>query len=647
MHRPLPLFGKRALSVATAGALALSMCAIPSQDAFAEDALDVSGYISGTATPMCVADPEILGISAVDERWDFEGASLAFDDISGTSGGLRYLLMGSEYNENPNPYMWNTVYETDGVKTIQDSSRSGYSVVQARRALAPYGTADTDDAIWNMLPDVIIGVETDTGVTDYSSEARGVEQALGLEANSYNPIGVANNQSDTIPRLYRIAEAADEADAANPDKSLRYGSAVELAKNYERYVKGSQGYVLQQLAANGAEKKTVAYVAANDGNGTITLSTSADDSLSPYAEALGEVSVNFADSLSTDAQVSVSVQQLEQYASDIDLILLASDDNTSDAFVPTTGMESLFGKMYWTLDQDCGGILADNRGLDTARNYGLLLGCLYPEYVDQSDWIAYYYDTVYHVRDNMIPSAIDQAMDGVRNWDVQSGDASAYVQWGENSVSDYNQAEVAGLIDQGVSYIQSLGAAAPGSLALSEYLGGGSGSSFSDVSAGDWFYANVMQASELGYMNGNDGAFRPNDDISRAETAQVFWNMEGNPASSVGAPFSDVSAGDWFFDAVSWASAEGVVTGYGDTGTFAPNDPVTREQVAVMLWRQAGSPTVAQDLSGYADQASISSWARTAFEWAVAEGVFQGNDGALRPGDRITRAELATVVVRL
>lgn len=645
MEKSQPLsFGKRALAVATSAALGLSLCAIPTQSAYAQDAMSVDEWASGTATPMCLADPDILGISSVDERWDFEGASLAFDEISNTSGGLRYLLMGSEYNEVPNPYMYNTVYETDGVKTIQNSGRDGYSVMNARRALAPYNTADRDDAIWNLLPDVIVGVETDTGTTDYSSEARGVEQALGLEANSYNPIGVANNQQSDLSRLYAIAEAGNTM-AERTGKKLRYGDAVEVAKNYERYVKGAQGYVLARLAADGAQQKTFAVVTANDGNGTVTLSA---DYSSVYAENLQAVATNFADGLTEDTSISMTVEQLEGYADQIDLILLASDDNTGDAFVPTAGLENLFNKMYWTEDQDCGGILADNRGFDTGRNYGLILGALYPEYIDQSDWIAYYYDNVYHIKDNMVGEAIDRAMDGVRNWNVTEGGASAYVQWSAADVADYNASEVADMMDQGIEYIRSLGASAPESIQLTEYLAGASESPFSDVNVGDWFYDAVLEAADLGYVNGSDGAFRPNDDISRAETAQVLWNMEGNPAASAGAAFSDVASGDWFYGAVSWAASEGIVSGMGD-GSFAPNSPVTREQVATMLYRQAGSPTLpaGTTLSGFSDADEITGYALEAMAWAVAEGIFQGNNGELRPTDSITRAELATVAIRL
>lgn len=655
MEKALPIsFGKRTLAVATSAALALSLCAIPAQEAHAVEAKDVSGYVSGSATPMRVADPQILGISTVDERWSIEDG-VTYDELTNTSGGLRYLLMGTdEYNENPDPYIYNTVYETDGTKIIQDSTRSGYTSSQAMRALAPYGLYDSDDAIWNMLPDVIIGTMKDNNeTTDYSTEARGVEAALSLEAGSYNPIGVANNQQDTLGVLYRAAEAGNQA-ASTTGKELRYGDAVELVKNYEKYVKGSQGYVLKRLEQDGAQKKTVAYITANDGS-TVTLATGAGDPGWDHLGAVTEVANNFADTLSTDESVSISISELEGYADQIDLIILATDDNYGEGFVSTTGLEGVLDRTYWTLDQDCGGICADNRGVDYARNYGLLLGCLYPEYIDQSDWIAYYYDTVYHVKDNMLSTAIDKAMDGVRNWDVTSGDASAYVQWSADSVSDYSSSEVASLMDEGCAYIASKGSAVSSNLALSDYIADEyeSAVSFTDVSTSDWFYGTVMQAVELGYMHGDaddqgpTGTFRPNSTITRAETATVLWNMAGNPDPSGDPDYSDVFVSDWYADAVAWAQQEGVIAGYGGTDQFGPNDPVTREQVATMLWRQAGEPASAASLDGYSDGAETSSWAIDAMRWAVETGVLQGNAGELRPTADISRAELATVMVRL
>lgn len=661
MQNTMPHLGKRVFAGAMAGALALSVCAIPTQSAWAVDAKDVSTYVSGSATPMRVADPQILGISTVDERWSIEDG-VTYDELTNTSGGLRYLLMGTdEYNENPDPYIYNTVYETDGVKIIQNSTRSGYSASQAMRALSPYGQFDSDDAIWNMLPDVIIGTMMDNNeTTDYSTEARGVEQALGLEANSYNPIGVANNQQDTIGVLYRTAEAGNQA-AENTGKELRYGDAVELVKNYEKYVKGSQGYVLKRLAQDGAEKKSVVVITANDGNGTVTLATGAGDQGWDYMGAVTEVANNFADTLSTDESVSISVQELESYADQIDLIMLASDDNYGEGFVPTTGLENLFGKMYWTLDQDCGGICADNRGVDYARNFGLLLGALYPEYIDQSDWIAYYYDTVYHVKDNMISTAIDRAMDGVRNWDVTSGDASAYVQWSAATAADYNRDEVAGLMEEGIDYIRGIGASASENLQLSDYIADEAPSAtFPDVPAGEWFAEAVQFVAENGIMKGYDagadaGQFGVGDQLTRAQTAQIMYNYAAGNGENVSAAadrnttgLADLDAVAWYTQACNWAYANGVMTGDAGAGTFRPNDPISLQELVQVLANalatedevNAADPA---GLDAYPDGGEVYDWFVPAMAWGLEEGLY-GNDSQINPTGSIPRERVAQVI---
>ena len=111
---------------------------------------------------------------------------------------------------------------------------------------------------------------------------------------------------------------------------------------------------------------------------------------------------------------------------------------------------------------------------------------------------------------------------------------------------------------------------------------------FSDVKAGDWFYDAVLYAYENGLMSGTGAAaFSPNQTLTRAMVAQVLYSMEGAPAGGT-STFTDVAAGTWYASAVNWAAGNGVVSGYGD-GTFGPNDNVTREQVAMILYSFAKS----------------------------------------------------------
>lgn len=175
---------------------------------------------------------------------------------------------------------------------------------------------------------------------------------------------------------------------------------------------------------------------------------------------------------------------------------------------------------------------------------------------------------------------------------------------------------------------------------------------FADVDPDDWYHDAVDWAVEGGLMTGygHVDAFGVSDDLSRAQLAKVLWNAAGQPeADPAGAErFSDCSADDWFAEALSWAASEGIISGY-DDGTFGPADPVTREQLATMLWRQAGSPEVDQDLD-FVDADEVSSFAREAVEWAVSEGVLSGyEDGSneLGPIDFLERCQCALMLMRL
>lgn len=175
---------------------------------------------------------------------------------------------------------------------------------------------------------------------------------------------------------------------------------------------------------------------------------------------------------------------------------------------------------------------------------------------------------------------------------------------------------------------------------------------FHDVGEGDWFYDAVRYSDENGLMRGVSAtAFAPDLAFSRAMLVTVLYRLEGQPKVSAAAPFDDVAAGQWYSDAVSWAAANGVVKGYGD-GSFGPEDSVTREQFAAILYRYAGlkeyDTAPAADLSGFADASAVGDWARPALKWACGAGLIKGRtDTALVPQGETSRAEAAAMLMRL
>ena len=173
---------------------------------------------------------------------------------------------------------------------------------------------------------------------------------------------------------------------------------------------------------------------------------------------------------------------------------------------------------------------------------------------------------------------------------------------------------------------------------------------FSDVAEDDWYYDAVAYVAENGIMSGTDGSrFSPNGTMTRAMLSQILYAMEDKPAVSGAATFSDVAAGAWYADAVNWTAAQGIVAGMGEN-SFAPDAPVTREQLSLILYgyaRYKGYDTSASvSLSGYADRDSVAVWAADSMGWAVSEGLISGRPGGyLDPAGTATRAEVAQILM--
>ena len=173
---------------------------------------------------------------------------------------------------------------------------------------------------------------------------------------------------------------------------------------------------------------------------------------------------------------------------------------------------------------------------------------------------------------------------------------------------------------------------------------------YSDVCETDWYYADVQYVSSHHMMQGYaDGRFDPEGRLTRSQLAQILYNLEGRPAVNGTDRFYDTDPNAWYGPAMAWAVESGILTGYGN-GNIGPNDPVTREQLAVMLLRYAQLNDLEvdgrADLSGYADSSAISGYALEAMAWANAAGIVQGSGGKLLPGSTTSRAQTAAMLTR-
>ena len=176
---------------------------------------------------------------------------------------------------------------------------------------------------------------------------------------------------------------------------------------------------------------------------------------------------------------------------------------------------------------------------------------------------------------------------------------------------------------------------------------------FTDVKADDWFYEAVKYVYDNKLMDGTSSTtFAPLMTTNRAMIVTILWRLEGQPETDDATlSFTDVESGVWYTDAVNWATSKGIVKGYSDT-VFAPNDTVTREQLATILYRYAEykeyDVSARGVLTTFTDGANTSFWATEAMEWAVGSGLLSGKDGGkLDPTGTATRAEVATILMRL
>lgn len=156
------------------------------------------------------------------------------------------------------------------------------------------------------------------------------------------------------------------------------------------------------------------------------------------------------------------------------------------------------------------------------------------------------------------------------------------------------------------------------------------------MSGSDWFYNDVRYVYEKGIMDGHGAdRFSPNAPLTRAMIVTILYRMDGSPAMSGASDFKDVDSNKWFAKAVAWAAANGIVNGYG-SGLFGPNDPVTREQLAAILYRYAvyggmTAVTLEENLGSFADTAQLSAYAIQAMNWAVGQGLINGSGSNLVP----------------
>ena len=647
-------WGSKIVASVCAATLAATMVAIPAfggtEKAYA--AADATGYVTCAAYRAAESAPEILGLSGVSTNSAWQSVGVL--DWSAPY----YYIMGTNLNVNANPYMVNAVENT-----ATGTSNAQPSLVYTQRQGGPmanmyaYGVNADSDAAWNMLPDVILGTGQKTTV-DYSDAAYAPAAAAANGVTDYNPIGIkfdSTNIYTMIDTMYNLASAGDQIVAeSNGAKQLRYGNATDIAKQFEKYVKGLQGYVLKNASA----KKTVALVKNYDAaSGTYELVPTGvaegTATANRYLEAVQNVAVNLGDSQTTATKDDLA---------GVDLIMLGSQSgkeniaSTEDILASFTS--DMTAKTYWVNSAhnsagSCYGVTMN--AVENAQNLGRILGCLYPELIDQDNAVCYYYDNFYHITTAGLASTIDNAMDGVRNWDATDG--SDLTTWTEADAADYNEASFEALLDEGVAYIQ--GNNVPSILKMSANYTSDSAAiagKFTDVNASDYFAAAAGFVSDKGIMKGysNTRHFGGWNSMTRAEFVTILWRYAdpvaagayNNDATDT-TGLANVESNAYYTAAANWAVANGVIKGVNDTD-FAPNDTVTFEQMMTIIARLKGGSAVdsadTSALDKFSDVADVSGYAKQALAWTYAQGYYGGADGKILPQEGVYRGRCAQVL---
>lgn len=428
--------------------MAMLLMAVP---AFASEANDDSkipvgpvattdSYITGAATRAAGPAPEILGLASVEESGQFVDLTSYYDWSK-----PKYYLAASLYNSAPSPYLTNLAVGATSKTAIYNQSRSGAGVGPN----AALGTSDKDEAI-RALANVVIG------------NGNGVDTS----AVAYN----FSNYTGLVNTMDSIAAAADNADAADSTRTLRFGPASTIATNYKEYIFGTMGLIQEAIDNGTVSKRSVAVVTSYDkGSGTFTLLTtdaSGGDgtaSTNRYLETTAntgisgiDIATNYADEEST-----VTADELEESVS---LILVGGQQSSKNYASIMEALEDadLIYKTYAVENNGSNGAMYGvvMNSVENAQNIGRVLGMLYPEVVSQQNWIAYYYQSFYHINEPEVGTVMNLAMDGVSCASAASTDtfeeASTWNVPAAGYANGSSQSKVQVSLDEGYAYFKQV-----------------------------------------------------------------------------------------------------------------------------------------------------------------------------------------------
>ena len=399
-----------------------------------------SSVVTGAATRAAMPSLEILGINSVEESGQFVTLSGGVPQYEWTQP--KYYLCASNYNTHPSTYLANLASSSSAAtpKAIFNSSRHGVGK-GPNAALASYGgtTSSNDDAIWNLKPNVIVGTNGG-GIDTYSTAAS--------QISNYNPKGANYNISnyDTLIESMDNIVAAADASVSGGNASGRYGDISAIAQDYENYINNTTSYVKTKRSTTKNFVVVTDVSGSSKGNYTYTVMTTNSQDGTASANRYFETASKVADNLGTEYSGSIDSSDMTAELGEgghLDLIIVGGQSSSSnyDSIMDALKNDGLISSTYFVHENGSQGSMygVTMNSVENAQNIGRIYGCLYPELIDQDAFIAYYYSHFYHITDGDLPYVIDQAMDGVRNWDATdlSTEEGAY-QWEATDVANWS-----------------------------------------------------------------------------------------------------------------------------------------------------------------------------------------------------------------
>lgn len=608
-------------------------------------------------------------------------------------------MFGSDVNSAPDPYLYNYFFNEEYAE--------GTDYVKITPAITPVfqldGTAPPIESVQGALinrPDLILtqaaGIGTNVNSTFPAVVATLPENIDTDPSNDYAPSYYSCSISSLVYQCENLKSLAGVMKSMMDDNSMtaRYGDPTVIAADYDKYVWGMYFYFQEKLQeaidAEGYAKKTVAIVSSTSDNGanwTMPTRATKVDAQKPnrLVEYCRDNCVLLSDALGTSAT-------LAQVLSNHVVIAIGNGDVLRQAAQNAGVAEENMPVIIDTLPNCLYGMVMQTH--ENALGIPYLQSYIYSDLVgneiNPAYAAAYYYQKFYHISDDSaLQEAISVLLDGASLPDGVTAD-----------LDDYDPAAIESMIEEGADYAISkglcrhddpsswdpdmtvgIGSSNQGDASYisdsyevlyAQRNGGGgydvpqpspSGSvppstspspspspvPFGDVPSGSWYYDAVSYAYNRGLFQGvTDTSFAPGLTMTRAMFVTVLGRMcQVTVNQTEESTFGDVPIDGWSTGYINWAQRSHLVSGNGEA--FQPGEPISREQMATILYNYAKwsghdvSNIDRTKLNSFADGGTVSSWAADATAWAVNLGILKGGDGALRPGASASRAEVAQI----